>query len=162
MLLEWSSPTDNCPARHAIPDAVSAAATKRLAMLFAASVVLVIAIGLVVWRGASNSLEAEATLHAYNLVLDVVTQYIKENGKWPDNWDALAKISPALEHSIWTWPRDVDEIRKRVKVDFSLQIRDVASMHEDTFNAIEQMGPHYGGNESEIRELIATAKRVSH
>lgn len=141
---------------------MSAAATKRLAMLFAASVVLVIAIGFVVWRGVSNSLEAEATLHAYNLVLDVVAEYIKEHEMWPDSWDALGNTSPALEHNVWTWPRNMDEIRRRVKIDFSLQIHDVARMHEDTFNAIEQVGPHYGGNESAIREVIATAKQKSH
>lgn len=87
--------------------------------------------------------------------------YINDNGKWPDSWDALAMTSPALEHNVWNWPCDIDEIRNRVKIDFSLQLEDVAAIHVDSFDAVQQIGPYYGGNEFSIRELIATAKKLS-
>ncbi len=117
--------------------------------------------GVICWRVVSDSLNAENTLHAYNLVLDIVAEYIKANGKWPDSWEALAKTPPALTHRVWNWPSDIKEIRRRVRIDFSRQLQEVANTHEDSFDAVEQVGPQYGGNEAAIRELIAIAKQAS-
>jgi hypothetical protein len=99
-----------------------------------------------IWRGISDSLRAENTLPAHRLVLDLLEVYVKDNGKWPENWDALLTTVPAQEPNLWKWPYDLNEIRNRVRVDFSLRIDEVAAMDVDSFDAVQQVGPHYDVN----------------
>jgi hypothetical protein len=115
------------------------------------------------WRlysGVRSSLEAEKTLHAYRLVLDLVSTHIdKTPGQWPRSWDDLRRLSPSRE-SMWKWPSDIDEIQKRIRIDFSLTIADVAKQNPDSFHAIQQIGPNYGSDDSHI--LLSICKKYTH
>jgi hypothetical protein len=133
----------------------------RLWQVIAAAAMVVATIAVfMIWQGISISLRAENTLHAYSLCLDLLEDYIKENQKWPDSWEALATVRPK-ESSIWDWPNDIGAIRKRVEIDFSLRLDQVAAMRPDSFSAVKQIGPNYGVDEAEIRQLIALADNAS-
>jgi len=109
-----------------------------------------------------GSLDAERTLHAYDLVLQLLTVYVNQNsGRWPKNWDDLTTVSLAEQSSIFRWPNEVDEIRQRVYVDFSINGLDVAAMNVDDFSAVKQIGPNYGPSERRIRELLEATRRES-
>ncbi|MCH8046242.1 MAG: hypothetical protein IID44_21235 [Planctomycetes bacterium] len=122
-------------------------------------VVVVLIIGYMLYRGVTSSIEAEYTLQADRLVLQVLTQHLKENsGKWPSSWTELQSTVPEAEYSMWKWPNDIDEIKERIHVDFTLQTEDVARMDVDSFTAVRQSYPNYGPNESFIERLIWTAR----
>ena len=100
--------------------------------------------------GVTVSLEAEKTLGAYWMVLDLVSTHVKKtSGEWPRSWDDLRKFSPSRETHGWKWPRDLEEIRKRIRIDFSVTCADVAKQDADNFHAIEQVGPNYGSYNSQ-------------
>jgi hypothetical protein len=142
--------------------------TAQLAIRRKWTVVIVAITGLVVavivsavWYGVAESLRAEKTLHAYILVSDVVATYVAHNKEWPQNWNALADTLPSEAHHVWVWPDDLEEIRNRVSIDFSLQLADVAAMQESSFRAVQQLGPSYGSIEHMNKEVIDAAKNAS-
>ena len=115
----------------------------------AATVCSVFAIGC---RSYRESIEAEETLHAYYLVMDVVTVFVKANeGTWPKSWDELKSVSPAREHAVWAWPDDLSQIAQRVEVDFGV-IPDWSE--PESFSAIRQLGPRYGPDKVWVKELL--------
>lgn len=96
------------------------------------------------FQGARFSLQAERTLHAYYLVLDLVGAHVSEHdGAWPTGWDDLVPITPGREGAGWRWPQDRAEIEKRIRIDFSLVSEEVAAMSPDSFVAVNQIGPCY-------------------
>ncbi len=116
-------------------------------------------IGYLLYRGVTSSIEAEYTLQADRLVLQVLTQHLKENsGEWPSSWKNLQSTVPEAEFGIWKWPNDIDEIKERIHVDFTLETEDVAKMDVDSFTAVRQSYPNYGPNEAFIERLIWTAR----
>lgn len=134
--------------------------TKRTATIATIVAVGVIIAGLL-WRAGSVSLEAEKTLHAYNLTLDVIGHFISEHdGAWPESWNALATTSPTTNDGVWSWPNDIEEVRRRVKIDFSLETKEVAAMRPDDFKAVQEIGPHYGASEAAVSRLITIAKNA--
>lgn len=134
---------------------------KRTAILSIVGAAFVVIAG-VLWQAVSVSIEAEKTLHAYNLTLDVVGRFITEHGgAWPENWKALASASPTTNGMVWNWPGDIEEIRKRVKVDFSLETKEVAAMRVDEFKAIQELGPRYGASEPAVRRLVEIAQNAT-
>ena len=120
--------------------------SKKLAVLGALSIsVPPLLIGAAVYFGAAVGREAETTLHAFALVLDVVGKHIcAHSGQWPDSWDDLAKTSPARNHPSFLWPDDVVKIRKRIRIHFGVTTADVIATGKDQFTAVEQIGPNYG------------------
>jgi hypothetical protein len=97
------------------------------------------------YSAAQCALEAERTLHACRMVLDLIAVHVeKTSGQWPRSWDDLRELTCANESCGWKWPRDLDDIRKRIRVDFSLTCIDVAKQAPDSFQAVEQIGPNYG------------------
>jgi hypothetical protein len=102
------------------------------------------------YSAVTVSLEAEKTLGAYWMVLDLVSTHVqKTSGEWPRSWDDLRKLSPSRETHGWKWPRDLKEIQKRIRIDFSVTCADVATQDPDSFHAIEQIGPNYGSHGSQ-------------
>jgi hypothetical protein len=121
-----------------------------------AAVAVLVIIGAVVVFGAwclycgiSVSLEAEKTLGAYRMVLDRVSVYVeKTSGQWPRSWDDLRPLSPSKESHGWKWPRDIEEIQRRIRIDFSVTCAEVAKQDPENFHAIEQIGPNFGSYHS--------------
>jgi heme A synthase len=127
--------------------------------VFTALLVLAI-IAAVLWQASSVSIEAEKTLHAYHVVLDVVGVYLGEHGgTWPTNWEALMATPTRPTQNMWRWPEEAEEMRKRVAIDFSLQTHEVASMSVDNFTAIQMIGPQYHAT-TETRRFIERASKA--
>jgi len=128
---------------------------------------LLIAVAAVVGGGivfglyvASVSLDAERTHHADILVLESLTDFVRETGRWPKDWNELATFTPSGE-GMYRLQSDLTEIRSRVFVDFSVTTADVGAMDVDGFSVVKPIGPNYGPNESRVRELIEAARRHS-
>jgi hypothetical protein len=116
--------------------------------------------GWCLYSGVSVSLEAEKTLHAYGMVLDLVSTYVeKTSGQWPRNWDDLRQLSTSRESCGWQWPRDLEEIQKRILCDFSVTCSEVAKQNPEDFHAIEQIGPNYGSYDSQV--LMSVCKKYA-
>jgi hypothetical protein len=112
-------------------------------------------------RTIAESLQAEDTLHAYDLVLDVVGAHLRgTSGTWPTSWDDLAGVRPEEDHSVFRWPQDMRKIRRRVRIDFTLSTREVARMDVAHFAAIQQIGPNFGNHEPAVRKLLHTVRQT--
>ncbi|MFV0446372.1 MAG: hypothetical protein ACK5Q5_22595 [Planctomycetaceae bacterium] len=119
---------------------------------------LVLTCAAFVYTRVRESLEAEETLHAYRVVLDALTVYVREsNGRWPESWDELSRVAPTGSHGVFDWPADIPDISKRVHVRFDLTASDVAEMDSSRFTAVEQMGPNYGPDLARIEQLKETS-----
>ena len=106
----------------------------------------------------TTSWEAEKTLHAYMLVLDVVDAYVqKTGGKWPRSWNDLYSVN--LKVGIWKWPQDHQEVKKRISIDFSTDCEQVSNMTTEQFSAIQQTSPNYGPPRGRIDRLIQDCRR---
>ena len=88
--------------------------------------------------------EAEKTLHAYRLVLDVLIEYVETEGEWPTGWTDMEAVKPPGEYGLWRWPDDIDEVRKRITVEFDLRGKDLTVMTADSFDLVRQSDPNYG------------------
>ncbi len=105
-------------------------------------------IGAAVYYGAAIGREAETTLHAFALVLDVVGKHIcAHSGQWPASWDDLAKTSPDRNHPSFVWPDDVAKVKKRIRIHFGVTTAKVIATGRDQFMAVKQIGPNYGPHE---------------
>jgi len=110
-------------------------------------------------RSIDVSLEAEKTLHAYRLVLDLLEAYLHRHpGKWPESWEDLATIRINEPSAIYKWPNDIADVRNRVKIDFELTANDIASMSSQDFPAVKQLGPNYGIRPREIEDILRIAR----
>jgi hypothetical protein len=108
-----------------------------------------------IYRCASEGLEAEATLHANEVILGVVKQYIHEHpGRWPGSWDDLKNTAIPDDDQVshYRWPDDIEEYRKRFDIRFGLTLEEVAEMvtfeeqaqwEFPRFTAVRPKGPHY-------------------
>lgn len=128
-------------------------------LVIVASCLLVLAY--LAYRGVTVSLQAENTLHTYGLVLEVVTNYVETNERWPDSWNDLLTSSPSNHASRFQWPDDVEQIAEVVSIDFALTIDAVARMTENQFMAVKQIGPNYGPEHHEIGRLLAAARKAA-
>jgi hypothetical protein len=130
-----------------------------IAVVLCASIVFVC---LLAYRAATISLEAEKTFHAYDLVIHVLARYLRANsGRWPKSWEDLAATVQSEAPAVFNWPADIREIQRRVRIDFELTTARVASMDEDHFTAVEQMGPNYGRDKGRINWFIGVARETS-
>ena len=110
-------------------------------------------------RGFVVSMQAEYTLHANRLVLRVVERYVSEHGgRWPSSWDDLERVADPDERGASSWPRDADEIRGRVHVDFGVTAAEVARQRPEDFEAVRPIGPNYGNCERDVLQLLATIR----
>jgi hypothetical protein len=116
-----------------------------------ATIVVLAAVGAIVISGAwcvycgiSNSLEAEKTLHAFRMVVNLVSTHVKNtSGQWPRSWDDLRRLSTSGAAG-WQWPRDIEKTQERIEIDFSATCAEVGKEDPENFRAIRQLGPNYG------------------
>ena len=82
----------------------------------------VISLYFAIFRAA---MECEYRSQATWLMLPVVEQYVKEtHGQWPRSWDDLKHIQGRFGG--YSWPQDATEIQKRVYIDFTADIDELA------------------------------------
>lgn len=124
-------------------------------VLVVVTIGVVLAVALPIVFGIRSSLRAEKTLHTYNLVLDLIENYVEtHSGSWPNSWEQLEQVAPKDHPLVWRWPDDKKEIESRIHVDFSLTSGDVVKMSADTFTAVTQKGPYYEPNKGRINQLL--------
>lgn len=121
---------------------------------------IVLAGAVLVYQAITVSLQAEHTLHANYLVLAVVTSHLeKDNAEWPRSWDELSTTVASGQGGMYSWPNDREELRARVKIDFSLTTAQVAAMVPSNFTAIAPLGPHYPVSDGAVEQLLRAARR---
>jgi hypothetical protein len=114
------------------------------------------------WQIVTRSLQAEMTHQAYTLTLELVEVYMRDNpGKWVKSWEDLEHVivPPDRHHLRDRWPQGIDEVRKRVRINFELTRDQVAAMNVEGFSAVQPVGPNYGPNEPRIEVLLKAARR---
>jgi hypothetical protein len=125
----------------------------------ALSVACLLIIVSLIARSAIIALDAEKTLHAYFLVLDVVAEYCNSHsGIWPKSWDDLTQARPSRDHSIWTWPKDASQIEERITINFQTTLSEVLTTDPSEFRAISQRDPSYSITPAEIAAFISSIK----
>lgn len=123
---------------------------------------IVLAGAVLVYQAITVSLQAENTLHANYLVLAVVTSHLeKDNTEWPRSWDELMAAVPNQERGMYAWPKDLEELQQRVRIDFSLTVAQVSAMDPIDFNAVAPIGPHYPIGEGAVEQLLKAARKRS-
>lgn len=124
-------------------------------------VVLVGGVAWMVYRGISDSLAAERCLHANQLVVTVLRDYVViSGGSWPRSWSDLETMPPR-QHSMYRWPTDATILRQYVCVDFNADLDRLATQTRDEFDAVKPLGPcypfkHYG----EVDQLLDTIRQL--
>jgi hypothetical protein len=131
-----------------------------IAVLIGAIVILTGASLLVLFQLSLRvSRDAETTLGAYRLVLEVLADYATESGgRWPKSWDELLHIRNDGYVGL-RWPEEVAEVKKRIRINFDLTMDQVLSMDPEHFTAVEQTGPNYGPYPWLIAKFLEDARR---
>jgi hypothetical protein len=105
-------------------------------------------------RCLALSLAAEVTHHYYRNTLAAVTAYVEERERWPTNWDELQPFLKNVDPD----PERLADVPSRVRIDFTLTLKDVAALDHVTFAAIEPIGPNYGKEDSAISNLLTIVR----
>jgi hypothetical protein len=112
-----------------------------------------------IYNAIHVSLEAERTHHASDLVLEVLTDFVRHHhNQWPRAWEELATTAQRTSANGFRWPDDIEKLKSRVKIEFALTAADVARMEVDSFTAVEPIGPNYGKHEGRINELLSAVR----
>lgn len=120
--------------------------------------VVIFCLPILVWRNVAASLEAERTLQAYLITLDILEGYLRKHpGKWPTSWEDLKQNSREVSGAGFHWPNDIAEFRARVHVNFGLSREQVATMDVASFSAVRQVGPNFGPHEEKIEMVLKAA-----
>jgi hypothetical protein len=132
------------------------AITAAIVLVIVLPVVSVIVVG---YLSMNVGREAQKTLTAYRLILEVLADYLTENGgKWPKSWDDLVNIRHS-GYPGFRWPDDVADVRKRIRINFDLSTSDVISTDIEHFTAVTQTEPNYGRYEELIDKFLYDARR---
>jgi hypothetical protein len=122
---------------------------------------MLIGASLLAWVALSikASLDAEKTLHAYRMLLDVIADCVDaNNGRWPRSWDELVGVrNPGCAG--FRWPEDVSRLKKRISIDFDLTTDLVVSTGVEHFTAVKQIGPHYGTDPGDVGVFLERLRK---
>ncbi|HEY2148147.1 MAG TPA: hypothetical protein VGH32_09430 [Pirellulales bacterium] len=112
------------------------------------------------YRGVSTSLDAEMTHQAHVVALDALTRFVQATGRWPKSWDELAAAESGQRGRLRDWPRGMDDLQSRVKINFQLELKDIATMTPETFTGVEQRSPNYGPNDDWVGTLLDEVRKA--
>lgn len=118
-------------------------------------------------KGARNAMAAEERLHAMKIACDLVAQSVERSGgkSWPANWEELESLTVS-EPMRWmyAWPREAEQVRARVEIDFSLTVDQVLKQQVRSFTALKPIGkpnfpmsPEFG----ELQDRLRNARKSS-
>jgi hypothetical protein len=131
-------------------------------ILFTVSGTVVVSICVVMvfaYLGATTSITAEYSLHANTLVIDLVQDYVlAHEGAWPKSWADLEN-TPKLQWAMYEWPKDADEVRRYVTVDFEADPDKLATQSVEEFTAVQAIGPCFC-HDPELRTLLDTIRET--
>jgi hypothetical protein len=118
----------------------------RRRVVLALVMLLLFAAGAVAWCiyvAVSQSLHAEAALHATNEACELVTEYARQHhGAWPRSWQDLERLSMPIDRfNVFPWPKESQRLQQYVTIDFSADPELLAKQSVDDFEAIKPIGP---------------------
>src|SRR5436305_3355821 len=99
------------------------------------------AIAVMLVKCITRSLRAEGHLQATLFTIDLIDQYVADNGDWPRSWSDLERVHPRFRES--AWPSDADWVRESVYVDFRQDLNSIDTTDVEHFNAIKAMPPAF-------------------
>ena len=121
-------------------------------VLIAGLWLLLIVIG-VVWiaiRAGYAALDAEKTMQTCRRMARLVEQFVSDNGRWPASWKELeaTKLLTDDQHQDFTsfigpWPESVEEVKRRVYINFQPDLKEIAHQDRYAFEAIKPIGRHF-------------------
>jgi hypothetical protein len=124
---------------------------------------LVSGIGFGLWslyEGISASLHAEIGLHATQMAIEAVEEYVrKHDGGWPRSWKALQESSPKT-FDVYQWTGGFDHVNQYVFIDFEADPDRLATQSDDEFEAIKPVGPYYGSYKYHIPFLLQALRET--
>jgi hypothetical protein len=125
-------------------------------MTLVAGVVLGCVIGVVSFF--NNITRAEFNLHAISATMQIVEEHIQEHdGDWPRSWEELDKIAAA---SSMPGRFNLEDVKKRVEIDFGARLEDLAGQDDKSFKAIRPIGPCYT-HDHYVNSLLQTIRAAA-
>jgi hypothetical protein len=118
---------------------------------------LVAAIAVLVWWIREVGTRAEYGLHAVRVASRAAETYVRRNGAWPTSWADLESV-PVTDDPLLSWPRDSEQIRSYVEIDFSLTVEGVSNEDPDEFVGIRPRVAAYTLYRDAFRSLVEAAK----
>jgi hypothetical protein len=126
---------------------------------------IVVLIGGALWcvyDAVSEALHAEKGLHATNLTIEAVAEYLdKHNGAWPRSWKELEQSSSQMGEA-YRFAGGSDKIQEFVAFDFNADPDRLAQQTDDEFAAIKPVGPRFESYRIEVPFLLETLRRTRH
>jgi hypothetical protein len=121
-----------------------------------------------VYVAATAALSAEKKLHTARFVIQLVNQFVQEHKRWPKSWDELTLLQLPRDFTKHVngfygrpWPGSLEEIKKRIAIDFSADPTKVVAEDKMAFSAIKAIGGYYEYRHyGDVDELQATIRRV--
>src|SRR5262245_49347910 len=113
-------------------------------LLAVVTIVGALAGGICAYQSISASLEAERTLHAALLTVELLNDYESRHpGQWPRSWTDLEKLPKRESGGMFEWPKDSAEVQRYVSIDFSADPRRLAEQSVNDFDSVRPIGPYY-------------------
>ncbi|MFO1019727.1 MAG: hypothetical protein U0903_03400 [Planctomycetales bacterium] len=105
--------------------------------------------------------EAEHNLQAVAAATYTLKDFIRKTGRWPKDVEELNYPVSSNNGSMFDWPKDRDEILKRVKIKFGCSLKEIAESQPESFTAVTWGEPCYKNNpRRRIEELIFVARET--
>jgi hypothetical protein len=108
---------------------------------------LIVAIsGLGIWlvyRAASEALQAETNLHYSLFALQLVERFVTQKGRWPRSWAELDGVEMPDGPLGIQWPGASGEMQQRISIDFEVDPLAVTRQDRMKFTAIRPKGPFF-------------------
>jgi hypothetical protein len=140
---DWTDQTTQLPKKKSWKDRI---------VLVAGLCLLLVVIGVIgiFIRAAYAALDAEKTMQTCRRVARLVEQFVSENRRWPASWKELEATKLPTEDQqkdftsfIGPWPESVEEVKRRVHIDFQPDLKEIAHQDRYAFEAIKPIGHHF-------------------
>jgi len=113
-----------------------------------------------VYRGDSESLDAESTLQADVRTLRALTSFVQTNSRWPKTWEELIAADVGQQRELQDWPGGIADLQSRVKINFQMDLKDIAKMTPESFSAVTQKSPYYRAEEVFVLRLLDAVRKT--
>jgi len=88
--------------------------------------------------------QAERRLHAVIATARVIEVFYQSTGSLPQSWDDLQSIDLTVKtSSMYQWPKDVEELRRQVRVDFGRSPEQIRANGIDGYLSTDQPAYDY-------------------
>jgi hypothetical protein len=135
-------------------------------------ILVVSVVGWMLYRAATFAIQAERNLHDTLFAIQLVEQFVNDDGHWPRSWAELEQLpfpsktpSPLnVQHQPFkSWPAASKHLQECVAIDFQADPEQIARQDPMKFEAIKPIGPYYEfrnyGYVASLQETLQTTLR---